>query len=42
MAEDMHFDSDDIQDVEIRWNEDGYKRITVILKNGEEYTVESD
>jgi hypothetical protein len=37
----MYYSSDDIQSVDITWK-DGYKRITVYLKNGEQYTVESD
>jgi hypothetical protein len=35
------FYEEDISSVEINW-QDGYKRITVYLKNGDEYTVESD
>ena len=42
MSEHMYFDSEDIEEVSITWNEDGYKRITVTLKSGEDYTVESD
>jgi hypothetical protein len=37
----MYYFSDEIESVDITWK-DGYKRITVSLKNGEEYTVESD
>jgi hypothetical protein len=37
----MIFYEGDIESVEITWN-DGYKRITVYLKNGDNYTVESD
>ena len=34
--------AEEIEDVRIIWNEDGYKQIQVELKNGESYTVESD
>jgi hypothetical protein len=37
----MYYVPDEIESVEITWK-DGYKRITISLKNGEEYTVESD
>jgi len=33
---------EEIEDVRILWNEDGYKRIEVELKNGESYLVEND
>lgn len=33
---------EEIEDVRIVWNEDGYKLIEVELKNGESYLVESD
>ena len=42
VSENMYYDSEEIEEVSITWNEDGYKRITVSLKSGEEYTVESD
>jgi L-rhamnose isomerase len=37
----MIYYENDIESVEITWK-DGYKRITVYLKNGDNYTVESD
>jgi hypothetical protein len=37
----MYITTDEVESVDIKWT-DGYKRITVYLKNGEEYTVESD
>ena len=37
----MTYYKDEISNVEITWK-DGYKRITVQLENGEEYTVEQD
>lgn len=38
----MYPTAEEIEDVRIIWNEDGYKLIEVELKNGERYTVESD
>lgn len=37
----MYILSDEIESVDITWR-DGYKRITVTLTDGKEYTVESD
>lgn len=36
------FESNDVENVDVVWSESGYKKITVELKNGESYTVESD
>ncbi|MEC1177640.1 hypothetical protein P9B03_04015 [Metasolibacillus meyeri] len=38
----LYLCSEDIEDVQIVWDEWGYKQISVILKNGKMYTVESD
>lgn len=42
MTEIMYFEPEEIEEVNVVWNEEGHKRIEVSLKNGEKYVVESD
>lgn len=40
--EHVYVEVEDVEDIDITWNEGGYKKISVKLKSGEWYVVESD
>ena len=42
MGERIYVGPENVEEVSIVWNENGYKRITVTTLDGKMYTVESD